>query len=125
MLKIILSNGEEINVFDGSTLFDIHVNPLQYNEMWDKLTDENLKVLKLTDENNNIMDQLANLIINNESSIKENGEIVCHFYLREKNREELLEEKIQILEEILGIHDGAIGDLAEAVSGLAEEGGIS
>lgn len=126
MIKLILSNNIEIEVNDSSTLFDIQVEPSQYEYMWSQLTEENLKIVKLTTEDGDlIMDELENLVVNNERSMKEKDGIQCHFYLREKTREELLEEKVKMLEEALGVHDGAIGDLAMVVSSLAEEGGVA
>lgn len=123
MLRIILKNGVEIDVKDGSTLFDIMVEPSQYSVMWENLTEDNLKLVKLTTDSG-LIDQTENLVVDSERSecVKEN--IVCHFYLREKTTEELLREKVAFLEEQLAVHDGAINDLGTAMSDLAE-GGLS
>lgn len=123
-MKIVLSNNTEIEVMDGSTLFDILVEPSQYQNVWDQFTNENMKLVKLVSDNGDTIDQRDNLVVESEQSIREKNEIHCHFYLRVKNREELLEEKVAMLEAQLEVHDTAIGDLGEAVSGLAEEGGF-
>lgn len=123
-MKLILSNNTEIEVLESSTLFDIQISPSQYQDMWEQLVPENMTILKMTTDDGTLMDQRENLVIDSERSIKEGGVIHCHFYLREKNREELLEEEVAMLKAQLEIHDVAIGDLGAAVSGLAEEGGL-
>lgn len=125
MLKIILSNNTEVEVKDNSTLFDIQVDPSQYESVWEKLSVDNMKLVKLTTENGDLMDQRGNLVVDSERSIREKGEVQCHFYLREKTEVELLREEVERLRETSGVHDAAISDLGEAVSGLAEEGGIA
>lgn len=124
-MKLILSDYTEIEVKDGSTLFDIQVDPSQYEYVWSQLTDENMTLVKLTTENGDLIDQRENLVVDNERSVREKEVVHCHFYLREKTREELLEEEVAMLREMLGVHADAISDLGEAVSGLAEEGGLA
>ena len=124
MLKIVLSDYTEIEVKGGSTLFDVQVDSFQYEYVWSQLIPENMTIVKLTTENGDMMDQRENLVVDSERSIREKGKIQCHFYLREKTEVELLREEVAMLRETSGVHDGAITDLAEAVSGLAEEGGL-
>lgn len=125
MLKLILSNGTEIEVKDGSTLFDVQVDSFQYDYLWSQLVPENMTVVKLTTDNGDLIDQRENLVVDSEHSVREKDEIHCHFYLREKTEVELLREEVARLKETSGVHDGAIEDLAVAVSGLAEEGGLA
>lgn len=125
MLKLILSDNTEIEVKDGSTLFDMQVDVEQYVAMWGSLTESNLKLVKLTSDSGNLIDQKENLVVDSQNSFMKNGEVKCHFYLREKNELELANERIALLEETLGIHDGAINDLATVISDLSERGGIS
>lgn len=124
MLKLILSDYTELEIKDISTLFDIQIEPSQYEYVWSQLTPENMTLVKLTTESGVLMDQRENLVVDSEQSTREKGEIQCHFYLREKTEVELLREEVARLRETSGVHDGAITDLAEAVSGLAEEGGL-
>lgn len=124
MLKIVLSNNIEIEVKDGSTIFDIQVDPSQYNYIWEQLTPESLRSVKLTTTDDDLIDEMEDLIVIKELSVREKNKIYCHFYLREKTEVELLREEVAMLRETSGVHDGAITDLAEAVSGLAEEGGL-
>lgn len=124
MLKIILNDGIEISVLDGSTLFDIMVSSDKYESMWENFTKSNLKLVKLVSESGDLLDQRCDLVVDNEYSLKEKEIVICHFYLREKNEVELLREQVAVLTAQLSVHDGAINDLGEAVSGLAEEGGL-
>lgn len=125
MLKIILANGTEIEVKDGSTLFDIQVDASQYEYVWGQFTLENMKLVKLVSKNGDLHDHRENLVVDSEHSIREKGKVQCHFYLREKTEVELLREEIARLKETSGVHDAAISDLGEAVSSLAEDGGIA
>ena len=124
MLKLILSDYTKIEVKDSSTLFDVQVDSFQYDYVWSQLIPENMTLVKLTTENGDLMDQRENLVVDSERSIREKGEIQCHFYLREKTEVELLREEVARLRETSGVHDAAISDLGEAVSCLAEEGGL-
>ena len=51
MFKLILSDNTEIPVSNGSTLFDIMVEPVQYSSMWNHLTERNLKHVRLVSGN--------------------------------------------------------------------------
>lgn len=129
MFKLILFDNTEIEVKDGSTLFDLQVDPVQYISMWESLTESNLKLVKLVSESGDLIDQLSDLVVDHEFSIKEKDTILCHFYLREKDATEIelesLRKKIAELTAELSVHDGAIADMGEAISGLAEEGGLA
>ena len=62
-----------------------------------------------------------NLVLENETSvIRSDGSILTSFRLREKSDVELLKEQIETMKEQQEVQDGAIADLGEAVSGLAE-----
>lgn len=129
MLKLILSNNAEIGVNDGSTIFDLMVNPSDYADMWENLTEDGLKTVTLTSENGDFIDRMSDLAVDHELSTREKDAVVCHFYLREKDETELeiekLREQIVSLTAELSVHDGAIADMGAAISGLAEEGGMA
>lgn len=125
MLKLILSDNTEIEIIDGSTLFDVQVDADQYAAMWETLTESNLKLVKLISESGDLLDQKENLVVASENSFREKDLVSCHFYLREKTEVELLREQIAALTAELSVHDGAIADMGEAISDLAEEGGIA
>lgn len=68
MLKLIFSNGTEIEVKDGSTLFDIMVEPNQYVSMWENLTNNNLKFVKLMSQSGDLIDQRSDIVVDHEWS---------------------------------------------------------
>ena len=123
MLKLILSNNAEIGVNDGSTIFDLMVNPSDYANMWETLTEDGLKTVTLTSENGDFIDRLSDLAVDHELSTREKDVVVCHFYLREKDETELeiekLREQIVSLTAELSVHDGAMADWGAAISGVA------
>ncbi len=125
MLKLVLSNEMEIEINDGSTLFDIIVHHEKYSDLWDQLTSENLKKVMIVTEDGDLVEQMDDLVMENEMSFRHKGNIVCHFYLREKMEVELLREQVADLTAQLNVHDGAIADMGETISGLAEEGGLA
>lgn len=125
MLKLILQNNTEIQVKEGSTIFDIMIDPSDYSYMWEDLTESSLKLVKLISESGDLLDQKENLVVASENSFREKDLVSCHFYLREKTEVELLREQIAALTAELSVHDGAIADMGEAISDLAEEGGIA
>lgn len=123
MLTLVLSDNTEMKVTDGSTIFDIMVEPGQFPAMWETLTKGRLKLVKLMSEKEDLLDQRENLIVDGEHSFCGKDGVICHFYLREKTEVELLREQVAALTAELGVHDGAIADMGEAISSLAEEGG--
>lgn len=125
MLKLILQNNTEIQVKEGSTIFDIMIDPSDYSYMWEALTENSLKLVKLVSGSGDLLDQKENLVVASENSFREKDLVSCHFYLREKTEVELLREQIAALTAELSVHDGAIADMGEAISDLAEEGGIA
>lgn len=84
-----------------------------------------MKHVRLLNKSKDLLDSKDNLVIDSENSYLENGTVHCHFYLREKTAEESLKERVAFLEEQLSVHDGAIADMGETISSLAEEGGLA
>ena len=102
MLLLILSNNTETKVKYGSTIFDIEVDPDQYEDMWNQLTPENLKSVKLTTESGDLIDQ--------------KDTVHCHFYLREKTEVELLREQVSALMESFSIRNEANNNIEEVIN---------
>ena len=119
MLKLILSNNAEIGVNDGSTIFDLMVNPSDYANMWKTLTEDGLKTVTLhVGKWGFHKTGLSDLAVDHELSTREKDVVVCHFYLREKDETELeiekLREQIVSLTAELSVHDGAIADMGRS-----------
>lgn len=124
--KLILKNGTEIELESGASLSDIKVLSGTKEEMvrtWDFLTDENLKSVSVLNGDGLTVASYSGLLLVSETSvIQTDGKILTSFNLREKTD---TEKRLDHLEESTEVHDSAIFDLGEAVSGLAEEGGLS
>lgn len=116
MLLLILSNNTETKVKYGSTIFDIEVDPDQYEDMWNQLTPENLKSVKLTTESGDLIDQKENLVVDSENSFMEKDTVHCHFYLREKTEVELLREQVSALMESFSIRNEANNNIEEVIN---------
>lgn len=126
--KLILNNQTEIEIESVSSLSDIRViSETKYDMIstWDMLTEENLKEARIQNGDGVTVGRYSNLVLDSEtSSIQNDGTILTSFHLREKTEVELLRERVEQLENGQDVQDGAIADLGEAVSGLAEEGGL-
>lgn len=127
--KLVLKNQEQFNIESGSSLSDMRVmsdNKYDMVSAWDMLTEENLKHIEIRNEEGNAIGTYDNILLESETStILPDGKILTSFHLREKTEVELLRERVKRLENGQEVQDGAISDLGEVVSGLAEEGGLS
>lgn len=126
--KLVLTDGTELEIEGGAELSNVLVvfdTKYDMINAWDKLTESNLSKIQFTSGSGEIFSEYENLILDSETStIKADGKILTSFHLREKTEVELLKERIAMLEEGQEVQDGAIADLGEAVSELAEEGGV-
>lgn len=126
--KLILNNQMQIEIESASSLSNIMVlSDTKYDmvSIWDMLTPENLKSVQFQNGDGVVIANYENLILDSETSIvQEDGTILTSFHLREKTEVEFLRERVEQLENGQEVQDGAISDLGEAVSSLAEEGGL-
>lgn len=126
--KLIFNNGMEIEIESGSSLSDIRIVSETKNDMvtiWELFSDSNLKTAIIQDAGGGLIGEYSNLIFVSETSaIQGDGSILTRFNLRKKTEVELLREEVNALKQGMEINTGAIGDLGEAVSGLAEQGGL-
>lgn len=126
---MILKDSTVLEIEPGSGLLNLQVVSASKEAMlsqWDKLTDENLKEVQIKNGEGAVVGEYTDLILNSETSeVQEDGTILTTYSLRQKTEVELLRERVKSLEEGQEIHDGAIMDVAAAVSSLAEaqEGG--
>lgn len=123
--KIILSNGYEIEIESGASLSDIRVvSGTKYDMMttWDVLTPENLSSVRVVNGDGLTVGTYSDLVLVSETSSEKDGKIETSFNLREKTD---MEKRLDALENGQEVQDGAISDLGAAVSGLAEEGGMT
>lgn len=127
--KLVLNNKEQINIESGSSLSDMKVlSETRYDmiSVWEMMTEENLNHIEIQNEDGTVIGVYDNILLDSETSIiQQDGKILTRFHMREKTEVELLRERVEQLENGQEVRDGAISDLGEAVSGLAEEGGLS
>lgn len=126
--KLILANETEIEIESASSLSNVKIaSQTKYDmvSVWDMLTEGNLKSIQIKNSDGIVIGNYENLILDSESStIQKDGTILTSFHLREKTEVELLKEEVALLKEGQEINTGAIGDIGEAVSNLAEQGGM-
>ena len=124
--KLILKDKTEIEIESLSSLSDIKVvSKTKYDtvSIWDAMTQENLSEVQIQNADRLTIGRYENLILESETStLLTDGTILTSFHLREKTE---IEKRLDSLEEGQEVQDGAITDLGEAVSGLAEEGGLT
>ena len=122
--KLVLNNQTQIDIEGGSSLSGIKVlSDTKYDivSIWDMMTEENLKHIEIQEEDGTIVGVYENILLDSETStIQPDGKILTSFYLREKTEVELLRERIEQLESVQEVQDGAIMDLGDAVSALSE-----
>ena len=125
MKDILLFNDKTtIDLESGSVLDDIKILSATKQDMlavWDKFTDFNLKSVQIKNTDGVPVGHYENLVLENETSvIRSDGSILTSFRIKKKSDVELLKEQIETMKEQQEVQDGAIADLGEAVSGLAE-----
>lgn len=124
--KLILKNGTEIKIESASSLSDVRVISETKNDMtsvWNSMTEGNLSKAQIQNADGLTIGRYENLILESETStVQTDGTILTSFHLRKKTENE---KRLDNLEEGQDVQNGAIFDLGEAVSGLAEEGGLT
>ncbi len=128
--KLILKDGTAIPLEAGSSLGQVKA---LYGD-WEALT-EHWEKLTLTPQNlaeaqvkngDTVTGEYENLTLGNPAlqvDILADGTLSASWGIREKTQMELLSDQVDANTEAIEVHDGAIGDLAEATSALAEQAG--
>lgn len=124
--KLILKNNFIIELESGASLSEmkaLFANKNVMTEAWGELTAENLSEVTIRNGDGIVISRIKGLVLVSETSILQpDGKILTSFCLREKT---YVEKRIERIDEILEIYDGAITDLGEAVGNIAEEGRLS
>lgn len=122
--KLVLNDNTEIEIENGSSIGDLLVLSETKQDMiatWDMLTEENLKKIWFKGRDGENLGTYENVVLENETStVLRDERILTSFHLREKTEVELLREEVEQLKAGQEVQDGAIMDLGEAVSTLAE-----
>ncbi len=123
MSKMVLTSGTEIKIEDGASLSAIVVvseSKTAMVEVWDSFTSENLKEVQIQNDDGTVVGEFADLVLVSETSTEQSdGTVQTTFKLRQKTEMELLKEEIAAIKETQVVQDGAITDIALAVSDIA------
>lgn len=97
--KLILADGTTVELESGASLGNMQVvfsDKESMVEIWDKFTDENLKTVKITNANDNVIAEYTDLVLNSVTSTEqEDDTILTVFSLREKTESELLKQEVE------------------------------
>ena len=89
---------------------------------WDKFIADHLAQVQVKNGDGLTVGNYTDLVLVSETSvIQTDGTILTTYNLREKSAVELLEERISAVEEGQMVQDGAIADLGDVTSVLAEQ----
>lgn len=122
---LILKDGTVIELEAGASLYALPVISADKSAMvvtWDKLTESNLSAIQVKNGDGLVVGNYTSLVLASETSIvRPDGTILTTYSLREKTDIELLTERMAAVEEGQQVQDGAISDLGEVASVLAEQ----
>ena len=120
--KLILRDGTAIELEAGASLAVIQVSASDRESMlqiWEKLTEENLAEVQIQNGNGLTVGTYKDLVLVSETSVVAvDGTVVTTYSLREKTD---VEKRLDTVEAGQVIQDGAIADLGEVSSLLAEQ----
>ncbi len=122
---LILKDGSVIELEAGASLSALQVVSADKAAMvttWDKFIADNLAQVQVKNGDGLTVGNYTDLVLVSETSvIQTDGTVLTTYSLREKSAVELLEERISAVEEGQTVRDGAITDLGEMTSFLAEQ----
>lgn len=91
-------------------------------EIWKKFTPENLAEVQVKNSSGMVTGNYADLVLVSETSVMaSDGSVRTTYRLREKTEVEKLTEHMEAVDEVLEIHTGALNDLGEITSLMAEQ----
>ena len=122
---LILKDGSVIELEAGASLSALQVVSADKAAMvttWDKFIADHLAQVQVKNGDGLTVGNYTDLVLVSETSvIQTDGTILTTYSLREKSAVELLEERISAVEEGQMVQDGAIADLGDVTSVLAEQ----
>lgn len=121
---LVLKNENIIELEAGASLGALQVateSRTAMLEMWEQLTPDNLSSVQVKNGDGLVVGNYADLVLVSETSVVAPDDTVLTTYnLREKTD---TEKRLDALEEGQEVQNGAIGDLGEATSMIAEQMG--
>lgn len=119
---MILKDGTTIELEAGASLGAIQISESDRSAMlrtWEKLTEENLAEVRILNGSGLTVGTYKDLVLVSETSVMAaNGTVTTTYSLREKTD---VEKRLDNVEAGQAIQDGAIADLGEVSSLLAEQ----
>ncbi len=126
--KLVLKDGTEITLESSQGMGALHVQVENVNTacaLWEKFTKENLRHVTVRNAEGVTVGNYQDMVLDHvEGRDNSDGTVQVTFSLRSKTTEEILTERIAELESGQRTQDEAIGDLGQAVSDIAEGGGL-
>lgn len=122
--KIILKDGTEFYIENAASENKIQIlisNIEELPQIYKKFTEENLENYTIENSDGLICATLRNKYMQKCEVENRQNDILASFYLADVD---MTKKRLEMLEKELEVQSGAIVDLGEAVSGLAEEGGF-
>lgn len=129
--KLVLKDLTEIELETGGSLGNLGVLFTDKAAMvgtWDKLTQDNLSAVQIKNGAGLVVGNYTDLVLASETSVVQpDGSVLTSFNIREKTDVEKLSDRLDAVEEGQTVQDGAIMDVAEVVSVMADaqEGGMA
>lgn len=120
-----LKNGTVIELEAGDSLGAVQVLSADKAAMvstWDNLTEDNLSSVQMKNGEGMVAGNYSGLLLVSETSVVGlDGSILTTYSFRQKTELERLAERVAAVEEGQQVQDGAIADLGEVASVLAEQ----
>lgn len=119
---LILKDNTVIELEAGASLADLSVAAADRAAMaaaWAKLTPDNLAAVQIKNGDGLVVGNYADLILVSETSVvASDGSILTTYHLREKTA---TERRLDALETGQSVQDGAINDLGDVTSTIADQ----
>lgn len=129
--RLVLKDLTEIELETGASLGNLGVlfpDKAAMVATWDRLTPENLSAVQIRNGDGLVVGNHTDLVLASETSVvRPDGSVLTSFNIREKTDVEKLSDRLDAVEEGQTVQDGAIMDVAEVVSVMADaqEGGMA
>ncbi len=121
---MVLADSTQITLTGGAALGYMKVHYTDRAAMmadWEKITPENLKTVQIKTDGT-VTGNYTDLILESETStLTTDGGVDTVWKIREKTEIERLQDQIAALQEGQSVQDGAIMDIAEVTSAIAEQ----
>lgn len=129
--RLVLKDLTEIELETGGSLGNLGVlfpDKAAMAATWDRFTTDNLSAVQIKNGDGLVAGNYTDLVLVSETSmVRPDGRVLTSFNIREKTDVEKLSDRLDAVEEGQAVQDGAIMDVAEIVSVIADtqEGGMA